>query len=123
MRWSRPEIYNAVRECSRRMSKVSPDHMKAVLRIMKYCSDNKNKGWELKPTREWDGKELNFEFEIIGKVDSNFATYKETRKSVTAYCVWLEDLLVTVKSGMQKIAALSVTEAKVIALIPCVFRK
>ena len=54
MRWSRPEIYNAVRECSRRMSKTLQDHMKAVLRIMKYCSDNKNRGWELKPTRAWD---------------------------------------------------------------------
>ena len=46
MRWSRPEIYNAVRECSRRMSKASPDHMKAVLRIMKYCAKTKDRGWE-----------------------------------------------------------------------------
>ena len=120
MRWSRPEIYNAVRECSRRMSKASPDHMKAVLRIMKYCAKTKDRGWELKPSRKWDGIDLNFEFKIRGKADSNFATCKETRKSVTGYCVWLEDSLVAVKSGMQKIVALSVTEAEVIALVQCV---
>ena len=120
MRWSRPEIYNAVRECSRRMSKASPDHMKAVLRIMKYCAETKDRGWELKPSRKWDGIDLSFEFRIRGKADSNFATCKETRKSVTGYCVWLEDSLVAVKSGMQKIVALSVTEAEVIALVQCV---
>ena len=120
MRWSRPEIYNAVRECSRRMSKASEDHMKAVLRIMKYCSDTKDRGWELKPSRTWDGVDREFEFRIRGKADSNYATCKETRKSVTGYVVWLEDALVAVKSGMQKIVSLSVTEAEVIALVQCV---
>ena len=119
-RWSRPEIYNAVRECSRRMSKASPDHMKAVLRIMKYCSDTKERGWMLKPSRKWNGVDREFEFKIRGKADSNFATCKETRKSVTGYCVWLEDSLIAVKSGMQKIVALSVTEAETIALVQCV---
>ena len=120
MRWSRPEIWNAVRETSRRMSKAAPDHMKAVLRIMKYCVDTKDKGWILKPSRTWDGKDKNFEFVIRGKADSNFATCKETRRSITGYAVWLEDALITVKSGMQKIVAISVTEAEVIALVQCV---
>ena len=37
MRWSRPEIWNSVRELSRRMVNCSRDHMKAMLRVMKYC--------------------------------------------------------------------------------------
>ena len=120
MRWSRPEIWNAVRECSRRMSKASEDHMKAVLRILKYCSDTKERGWELKPNRKWDGKDQSFLFKIRGKSDSNYATCKETRRSITGYLVWLEESLIAVKSGMQKIVALSVTEAEVIALVQCV---
>jgi hypothetical protein len=39
---------------------------------------------------------------------------------VTGFVVWLEDALISVKSGMQKIVALSVTEAEVIALVQCV---
>ena len=120
MRWSRPETWNAVRECSRRMSKASSDHMKAVLRLMKYCVDTKERGWELRPSRTWDGKDKSFLFKIRGKSDSNYATCKETRRSVTGYIVWLEDSLIAVKSGMQKIVALSVTEAEVIALVQCV---
>ena len=87
---------------------------------MKWCSDTNNRQWELKLTRKWDGKGLNFEFKIRGKADSNFATSKETRKSITGYCVWLEDLLVGVKSDMKKIVTLSVTEAEVIAMVQCV---
>ena len=117
MRWSRPERWNAVRECSRRMSKASEDHVKAVLRILKYCNDTKTRGWELKPSRKWDGKDRSFKFKIKGKSDSNYATCKETRRSVTGYIVWLEDALIAVKSGMQKIVVLSVTEAEVIALV------
>ena len=120
MRWSRPEIWNSVRECSRRMSRASEDHMKAVLRILKYCADTKERGWELKPNRTWDGKDRSFLFKIRGKSDSNYATCKETRRSITGYLVWLEEALIAVKSGMQKIVALSVTEAEIIALVQCV---
>ena len=34
--------------------------------------------------------------------------------------MWLEDAIIAVKSGMQKIVAISVTEAEVIALVQCV---
>ena len=117
MRWSRPEIWNSVRELSRRMSKSSTDHLKAMKRVMKYCVSTKDLGWTLKPTRTWDGKDRNFEFIVSGECDSNFATCSETRKSVTGYCIYLEEALVAVKSGMQKIVAISVTEAEVIAMV------
>ena len=37
MRWSRPEIYNVVRELTMHMGKCNEFHMKAMLRVMKYC--------------------------------------------------------------------------------------
>jgi hypothetical protein len=37
MRWSRPEILNAVRELSRYMSGASLAHVKAMQQTMKYC--------------------------------------------------------------------------------------
>ena len=60
------------------------------------------------------------DYRSSGKADSNYATCSDTRKSVTGYCVYLEDAPVTVKSGMQKIVALSVTEAETIAVVQCV---
>ena len=44
MRWSRPEIWNAVREVSRRMTIANQDHYKAMLRIMKYCTLTPDRG-------------------------------------------------------------------------------
>ena len=39
---------------------------------------------------------------------------------MTGFVIWLEDAVVAVKSGMQKIVALSVTEAEVIAMVQCI---
>ena len=120
MRWSRPEIWNAVRECSRRMSKSNLAHRKAMLRIMQYCVQTPNRGWTLKPARKWTDNDRNFEFNVTGIADSNYATCPDTRKSVTGYIVRVENAIVAAKSGMQKIVALSTTEAEVIAAVQCV---
>ena len=120
MRWSRPEIWNAVREVSRRMSMANNDHYKAMLRIMKYCTLTPERGWTLRPNRKWNGLDKQFEFVIMGKSDSNYATCKETRKSVTGFVVYFEGTPVAVKSGMQCIVALSVSEAEVIAMVQCI---
>ena len=81
--------------------------MKALLRIMKYCVDHPNRGWTLKPNRQWNGIDKDHEFEITGQADSNYATCVETRKSITGLMVKLENAIVAVKSGMQRIVALS----------------
>ena len=87
---------------------------------MKYCVDTKHRGWKLQPKRSWNGHNKEFKFRISGKSDSNFATCTETRKSITGYSVELEGTPVAVKSGMQKIVALSVTEAELIAMVMCI---
>lgn len=99
------------------MSLANSDHMKAMLRILKYCTDTLKRGWKLQPKRKWNGKDYEFEFETSGKSDANFATCKDTRKSVTGYVVYLEGTPVAVKSGMQRIVTLSVSEAEVIAMV------
>ena len=43
----------------------------------------------------------------------------DKRKSVTGYVVYLEEAPVAIKSVMQRIIALSVTEAELIALVQC----
>ena len=102
MRWSRPEIWNAVRECSRRMTVCNQQHMKAVHRTMKYCVDTKHLGWVLNPNCNWSYKEKDFKFEVDGTSDSNFANCIETRKSVTGSVVKLNKATVSVKAECRR---------------------
>ena len=77
------------------------------------------RGWFLKPSRKWDGKDRAFEFRIRGRSDFNYGTDPETRRSVSGVVVYLEDAPAVVKSNMQRIVTLSSTEAELIALVQC----
>ena len=118
MRWSRPEILNSVRELSRFMSGASQAHLKAMLRLMKYVVCTPERGWFLNPQTKWNGKD-DYEFNVSGRSDSNYATDPDTRRSVSGYSARLEGVPITAKSGMQRIVALSVTEAELIATVQC----
>ncbi len=123
MRWwssSRPEVYNSVRDLSRHGHNCNVGHIKAMKRVMKYCWDTGDMGWwVLNPKRKRDRTKNRdcFEFKISGRLDSDYACCHTTRRSVTGLCVFLEGAAISVKSVMQKIVALSVTEAKTIAVV------
>lgn len=118
MRWSRPDILNAVRELSKFMSGASEAHVVAMKRVMKYCVATPERGLELKPTRKWNGKDREFRFRIKGMSDSEYAK-DASRKSVNGWAVFLEDAPVSMKSKMMPIVALSVTEAELFAAVQC----
>ena len=120
MRWSRPEVQNAVRELTRQGSAPTKAHIKAMHRAMEYCVGTPNRGWLLRPTRKWDGKDKSYKFRIRGQSDSDYAKCPVTRRSVSGYATFLEDAPVTVKSAMQKIVTLSVTEAETVSAVQCV---
>ncbi len=65
MQYSRPDTYNAVRDLARHMTSATQVHMDAMLRLMKYVSDKKERGLVLNPTRSWDGTK-DHEFLISG---------------------------------------------------------
>jgi hypothetical protein len=50
MRWSRAEVMNAVRDCSRYMQSARKSHNKALNRVMMYCVGTPLRGLFLKPT-------------------------------------------------------------------------
>ena len=118
MRWSRPDILNAVRELSRYMTGATPAHMKAMLRVMKYCVGSPERGWTLKPTRKWDGSAKHM-FIISGLSDSDYAKDIDTRRSVSGTAVFLEGSCIGARSSTQKTVALSVTEAELSAATQC----
>ena len=115
MRWSRPEIYNTVRDCSRHNQEVNHGHYEAMLQIINYCVKTKDRGLTPAPNMKWNGRDKNFEFEILGRADSNYATDPETRKSVTGCITFLEGAPVMFKSSTQKVTFLSVMEAELSA--------
>ena len=94
--------------------------------MMKYCVSTPNRGWVLQPKKpagikgRYDfNKMKKHEFEVGGKSDSNYATCPDTRKSVSGYHTTLEDVPVSARSIMQKILALSVTEAELYSAVQC----
>ena len=44
MQYSRPEIYNTVRDLARHMKSPMQVHYNAMLRVMKYCVETPNRG-------------------------------------------------------------------------------
>jgi hypothetical protein len=115
MLWSRPEIYNAVRELSRFMTTGASDaHMKAMKRVMEYCVETKDRGLVLKPDVKWNS-DPEFKLGIRGISDSDFAKDPKTRKSVSGNSTFLCGAPVIQCSTMQGIVALSVTDAELFA--------
>ena len=82
--------------------------------------DTKNRGWVLKPDRKWNGRDHEYEVEIDTEADSNYATCKETKKTITGLMVYIKGTEEAVNSGMQKIISLSTKKAELIAIVQCV---
>jgi hypothetical protein len=118
MKWTRPEILNAVRELSRFMAGATRAHMKAMYRVMNYCVATPNRGILLKPNMKWDG-DPNFEFVVSGRSDSDYAKDPERRRSVSGYSTMLCGAPVTTKSRMQGCVTLDVTSAELVSGTQC----
>ena len=114
MQYSIPPIYNSVRDLARHMQQPGDKHMQAMLHCMKHCKDRPNRGLVLAPRRRWNG-EMDFEFIISGKSDSDYAKQPEDRRSISGSIIYLEGAPVMFKSATQKHVALSVTEAELYA--------
>ena len=119
MRWSRPQIWNAVRELTKHNSRCNETHIKEMKRVMAYCVSTPNRGWRISPLIKINIGD-NVQLRIKGASDASYATCKTTRRSVTGFVVFVEGAVVAVKSGMQRIMALSTAEAELIAMIQCV---
>ena len=107
---------NAVREAAKHIRVSAPAHMRSLNALICFITRTKGRGRSLKPNRKWDKRDKTFKFKINGKPTSDYATCTETRRSVTGYMVWFQSELISIRSVMQKIVALSSAEAELIAL-------
>jgi hypothetical protein len=111
MRWSRPDVLNSVRELSRNKIIATTTHMKALYRAMTYCVNTPERGLLLKPNCTWNGLPSH-EFVINGRADSTYASCPDTMRSVGGQTTLLEGAPIIMRSKMQKVVALSSTEAE-----------
>jgi hypothetical protein len=118
MRYSRPDIYNAVRDLARHMVAPNQGHYDAMMRTMAYVVGTPERGLTLAPDKQWDGSK-DFEFEITGESDSDYAKCLDTRKSISGIAVFLNKAPVVFRSATQKTVCLSVTEAEQAAGVAC----
>jgi hypothetical protein len=101
MKWSRPEISNAVRELSRFMKTATLAHMKAMKNVMNYTVATTEHGLLLKPYAELDVIP-EIEPEMSRQTDSDFAMNPIRRKRVSGYTTLLNGAVVLLKSKVQQ---------------------
>ena len=116
MRHLRPDILNAVRELSRWMPDGTTIHHKKIMsQTMNHILHPRDRRLHLNPMMRMVNARKE-KFVAKGRSDSNYATNKEIRKIVSGIEVTLNGTPVVMCSARQKIVALFVTEAKLIAL-------
>jgi hypothetical protein len=86
--------------------------MKEMKRVIKYVLDTENYGLKLHPNK-LANDEL---FDLVLFSDSDWAGDKDTRISVTGYCIFLQGCPISWKSKGQKSVTLSSSEAELMAL-------
>lgn len=76
MRWSHPDILNAVRELSRFVSAPAEAHMQAVYRVISYVVGTKTKGLTMKPNgQSWDRSKKRRNLKLLGRVIVNMQRF------------------------------------------------
>ena len=111
VKFSRPDISNSVRELSKANDGATEKHFRGLLRTVKYALDTKQKALMYQT-----GDRLETVWKLKAFCDSDFAGDKETRRSVSGYCIYLFDCLIAWKSKGQKHVTLSSTEAEYVAV-------
>lgn len=105
-----PEALNSIRELAMYMDNPGEEHWRAMGRLIGYIAGQGEIELRLMKPRD---------FKVYAYVDSNYATNKETRKSVTGYFVTIGGCLVAAASKTQPSVTLSSTEAEYIAASMC----
>ncbi|XP_031251064.1 secreted RxLR effector protein 161-like [Pistacia vera] len=104
---TRPDISFAI-SLSRFMSNPGFEHWLALKWLLRYINSSLHVGLEY-------GKRYD-SLDLVGFVDFDFASDKDSRKYTTTYLFTLEGNYVSWKSQLQPIVALSTTEAEYVAV-------
>ena len=110
-KYTRPDIANSTREHSKMMDGATREHLKSLLRLIKYVIDTKEKMLVMKINRE-----KGFVFTIIGYSDADYGSDKDNRRSITGMVIYLCGIPIAWRSRAQKCVTLSTTESEYYAM-------
>ena len=110
VKYSRPDIANAVQELAKGMQEPTPGAFKELKRVLKFVVDTKYKGLKLEPKFD---EATNWNMTVY--TDSDWASDKDSRRSVSGYVVFLMGCPIMWKSRQQKVISLSSSEAEIYA--------
>ena len=113
VKFSRPDISNSVRELAKVNDGATNENFKQMLRAVRFVLDTRKKVLRFKPKINKQNDEI---WDVYGYCDSDFAGDKDSRLSVSGFCVFVMGCLVSWKSRGQKNVTLSSTEAEYVAI-------
>jgi hypothetical protein len=107
----RSDIANGVRELSKCMDGATPSAYKEMKRLVKFVVDTSDYGLKVKPSYAKGNK-----CKMTVFIDSDWAGDKNNRHSVSGYSMFLNGTVILCKSKLQKLLALSSSEAESYAM-------
>ena len=117
VKYSRPDISNAVRELSKVLDGSTETSYKEMLRVIKYVLDTKDMGLKIEPTLPNDNNNSRDEpWDLKCYSDSDYAGDPDTRRSVSGYILYVKGVPICWRSKAQRSITLSSSEAEWIAL-------
>jgi hypothetical protein len=124
IKYSRPDVANAVRELSKCMDKATPAAFKEMKRVMKFIVSTRDFGLKIAPkvpeseVIKWDDKKKPkvIKWVMHAYTDSDWAGDKDNRRSVSGYVIFLLGVPILWKSKLQRSVSLSSSEAEYYAL-------
>ena len=112
VKYSRPDIANAVRELSKCMDGASPAAFKELKRLLKFVIGTKDYGFKINPIINKN----DLEWEVTVFSDSDWGGDKDDRHSVSGYVIFLLEVPILWRSKLQRTVSLSSSEAEYYAL-------
>jgi hypothetical protein len=104
---SRPDVASAVRSVSQYMSRPGDNHWHAAKRILRYLAGSADKGVQYKREEV---------FALTAYCDSDWASDRNDRKSITGYVIYAQGGPIVWKSKKQPTVSRSACEAEYVAL-------
>jgi hypothetical protein len=111
IKYSRPDVNNAVRELSKCMDRATYGTYQEMLRVVKFVLDTNNYCLKIQPN--FDSKN-SWKLKIFS--DSDWAGDPETRISVTGFIVYLQNVPICWRSKAQRGVTLSSSKAEYVAM-------
>ena len=91
VKFSRPDVLNSVRKLTKAMDCTNETHYMVLTRVLKYVLSTSDLGIKYD-----SGSMVNFKgvWKIVAYCYSNFAGDKNTRNSVTSFCIYIGSCLI-----------------------------